>query len=80
MFGQLYGPNTSHFRVFGNSKCCTIIFRTTHFGPTFDPMLVPQQPVVQPFWYFQRVTKGHHSLKCGQNHLFWHPKMSRMAF
>ena len=80
MFGQLYGPKTSHFRVFGHTKCCTIIFSKTHFGPTFDPMLVPKQPVVWGFWYFQRATKGHHWLKSCQNHLFWHPTMSRIAF
>ena len=57
-----------------------IIFGNTHFGPTFDPLFVPTQPIFKAFWDFRRAKTRHHELKTRQNQLFWHSMWSGTIF
>ena len=75
--GLKMGP----FHVFRHPKWSRISFwKKTCFGPSFDPFLVPKQPIFKAFWDFRRAKTGHCELKRHQKHLFWHPMWSRIIF
>ena len=64
------GLKMGSFHPFVHPKWSRMRFGKMHFGPIFDPFLVPKQPILKAFWDFWRTKMGHHKLKTVQKHLF----------
>ena len=64
------GLKMGSFHPFVQPKWSRMRFGKMRFGPTFDPFLVPKEPIFKAFWDFWRTKMGHHKLKVVQKHLF----------
>ena len=74
------GAKMTSFHLFVHPKWSNIIFGKKRFSPLFDPFAAPGAPNFKAFCHFRRAKSGHHWLKTGENHLFWHPTWSRSGF
>ena len=63
--------------LFGRPKCSSINFGKTHFSKPFGHIFGPKRPFVLNFW---KVKMAQKQLEGGHNHLFGHPKSSRITF
>ena len=64
------GLKMGSFHPLVHPKWTTMIFGKMRFRPSFDPFLVPKEPIFKAFWDFRMTKMGHHKLKIVQKHLF----------